>query len=214
MKYFFIGFLLIFLDLSITFNTAHIVNIMPDFIGYYFILKGLHELTPYSAIFNKACPVAKALMVYNIFLWILAVIAIPVSDFFLLDLFSEVGALYLFYQIIRGIAALEQQHGLDLRGRPLMVLWKVALFFTVGILLLGFFFSVHLFDEILPQTSGLALLLALCGFTVNFVLLVRFYQAWRAWDKAQLSPAEPTPTVPLEKTELTAPDAASTEPQS
>ena len=68
MHNFFVGVLLVFLDFSIKFVSAEldIINLIPDFLGYIFILKGINEMMRESAVFDRAIKPAKTLVAFGI----------------------------------------------------------------------------------------------------------------------------------------------------
>ena len=210
MKYFFIGYLLILISFPITIGSGT-VNLVPDFIGYWFVVKGIKCLREESAVLSKTYLAANIMTVYSAVLWGLNAAGLyaqlPEIAMLAADALDALGLVYLLFRVVSGIKELEMRRQIALGGKTLTVLW--------GFLIAVQIFLVVLFP-ILPVGFMIPMLkLYVVGsFVLTFAILVKLYEAWRAWDKAQLSPAEPTPTVPLEKTELTAPDAASTEPQS
>jgi hypothetical protein len=66
MKNIMFGFLFVILNFNLTFNNDIILNVLPNFVGYWFLLKGLNELRPHSTLFEKAMPYAKVLFFYYI----------------------------------------------------------------------------------------------------------------------------------------------------
>ena len=68
MKAFFFGCLLIFLDFHLELNSVRI-GLLPNFVGYYLLLRGMRELKEYSPHFSAPRGVVAALMVYSAILW-------------------------------------------------------------------------------------------------------------------------------------------------
>ena len=64
MKAFFFGCLLIFLDFHLELNSVRI-GLLPNFLGYYLLLRGMRELKEYSPHFSAPRGVVAALMVYS-----------------------------------------------------------------------------------------------------------------------------------------------------
>ena len=65
----FIGILLILLDFHLEFSTGHL-GLIPDFIGYFVLLRGLRQLTEDGPSFKRAIPAAIGIGIYSFFLWV------------------------------------------------------------------------------------------------------------------------------------------------
>ena len=130
MKAFFFGCLLIFLDFHLELNSVRI-GLLPNFLGYYLLLRGMRELKEYSPHFSAPRGVVAALMVYSAILWGLDLLGLgeeylPVELqvlLLVLGLLATLGLLYSFYQIVSGILEMETAFLADLRGKTLRHLW-------------------------------------------------------------------------------------------
>lgn len=193
MKWLFFGFLLIFLDFNLTLN-GHMLNLLPDFAGYYLILRGLQELTPYSGAFAKACPAAKVMLVYGVIYWTAQLIALPLWGAAFLSLLFALVELYGFYWIINGILDLERQHAADLCGHRLWRLWCVLAVVNILLAVLNCVLPashqlIAWIGDYSMVMASVAVILGAAGifaFVVAVLILVRLYHAWRAWEALEV----------------------------
>jgi len=164
MKKIFIGLLLVFLDFNLTLNNSQI-GLIPDFIGYIVMVKGLEEMTDESPLFPKVRPFTVGMAVYTGILYALDLFGIAVSAgllSFLLGIVSLAVSLYISYNIVMGVRDMEDRYGTDLNGEQLKSRWMiVAVFSIAGIVAL-----------LVPTT--LAIILLICVFIVYILFPVAF----------------------------------------
>ena len=153
MTYLFWGFLFTFVDLTLKgealggFFTNYSVGVVPDFVGFLLLWKGITTLVPESNVFKKLVPSSIVLIFVSV--------AIYVTDFF--KVFAEdnmvmfaVGIVYtavkLFfcYCVIRGIGDIEIKRNAELYSNKLFRAWLLVFLFNVwaripkpGIALIG-----------------------------------------------------------------------------
>ena len=124
-KNIFIGFLLIFLDLTLYANQFSI-EILSDFIGYVFIVMGLDELAKESPCFQKIRPYAVVMGVYSAVIFALNFLGLG-NMFFPLDWLLGIVALivsfYISYVIIQGVEDMERHYQYDLNSVKLKSIW-------------------------------------------------------------------------------------------
>lgn len=123
----FYGFLLVFLNFNLTFDSI-VINLLPDFLGYYLIMKGLKELTSESDHFMKVIPFAQGMMVYSTIRYILDVVGISSRLGWInvgLSIIVTIFLLYIVYEIIQGILELERKMMTNLNGATLLLEWKI-----------------------------------------------------------------------------------------
>lgn len=121
MRKLFWGFFLIFLDFNLTVN-HHVLEVLPDFVGYLFLMRGLAELTPESPLFEKIRPVALVLAILSGLQWLGALLGFRAAGV-LLDLTLLAGTLYLIWALIASIREAETFRGADLNSAGLQKLW-------------------------------------------------------------------------------------------
>lgn len=122
MTYFFLGFLLIILDLPLELS-GHTINFLPDFVGYWLLYKGCQAHYAHSSRFEKAA--------------IASIVGIAVGGIaFVLDLLGwgsvlSAARLAVYYwaskQTICGILELERCLRFDLNGEKLRDLWGIGI---------------------------------------------------------------------------------------
>lgn len=159
------GFLLLFVNINLNIG-ASTVDLLPDFLGYFLIARGLGQIGLQSVRFAKARPWAIAMTVYTAGLYILNIAATSTS-LQLLGYFLGIAALaanlYISFQIVTGITELELAEGCDLRGERLKTVWRYMAVLNV---LSYLFFWIPI--------AGIGSLLA--AFVVEVCFLVFFYK--------------------------------------
>ena len=121
----FIGMLLVFLDVNIGFNN-HIFDILPDFVGYFLMMRGLEALNGKSRYFEKARPVALGMAIYSAVLYAVDVLAVTVYSRFVsfcLGILALAASLLLGWWIVSGVREMERYQNRDLDGEKLQNFW-------------------------------------------------------------------------------------------
>jgi len=179
MKKLFWGFFFIYLNFNLTFN-GHQLNILPDFVGYILLLKGMGELAEESACFDRAKPFAAVMTVYSAILWIGALLAVTSEGWIasVLGLIALALALYISWLLIRGVREIEEQAGEDFGGGALFSRWKILLCVQVISRLLGL--MANLANLSVIYTLGAAVSIA--GMVVIVTYLLAWYRTWSAYE--------------------------------
>lgn len=126
MQNIFWGMLFTFLEININLEKVTI-GLLPDFVGFILMIKGLEELALESPLFEKARPWALGMAVYTGVLYAMNFLAMSVHFRFLswvMHLAALVANLIISRWILRGILEIEANRQLDLQGRQLEQLWK------------------------------------------------------------------------------------------
>ena len=171
MHNFFVGMLLVFLDFSIKFGSAeqYIINLIPDFLGYIFILKGINEMMRESAVFDRAIKPAKTLVAFGIIAFVAN--AAGVADRH--ENISSIGAfimlvfeIKLWFRIIEGIEDVERNRNIFLNSPELRRVWKILAVIKVVVALWTMLAITVLAGSIFAgAVTGLNTALALGGIT-------------------------------------------------
>ena len=167
----FFGFLLLFVNINLTFN-GHTVNILPEWAGYCLIYSGLNDLAGEGEHFSLAKPWCLAMVVYTGATWLIELLFGSVKLGIIgtiLSLIASLLSLYVTYMILQGIAEIERNRGVDLQQGKLMQIWKV---FAVCILVA----NVLLF---MPALVVVALIVA---FVATIIFLIRFNRTRKAYN--------------------------------
>jgi len=138
----FIGMIFIFLNFDLNIGNARI-GLIPDFIGYSFMLNGLSELEWFSRRFSKIKPVTSGMITYSILTYAFALIggttsvdiqyALAPHGLFLtaLGLAALLISLFISYNIIMGIRDIELYQDRNLNSGRLYSTWKMMAVFSV-----------------------------------------------------------------------------------
>lgn len=161
----FLGLLFVLLDFNINFDQCSI-GLIPDWLGYWFLAKGLVELEGEWEGFRKGHPVALGMMVYSGILYVLDLFAVTAQLGFLswvLGLISTIAFLYILRQIARGICYMEDTHLWDLQGQKLDSLWLALAVIHVTAALLAWFPVVGVVCALAALVISICYLVALNG---------------------------------------------------
>jgi len=167
--------LFVFLDFNINAGRSTI-GLIPDFIGYIIMIKGLAELGEESVYFAKAKGFAKGMAVYTAILYVMDLIGFTRSigiGAFLFGLVSIAISLYISNCIVKGVEELENIHNTYLNADSLYSVWKVYAGFTIATYVL---ILVPLLNIICILVSLIAAIVFLVSFSKSKRL---YYSPWQ-----------------------------------
>ncbi len=175
MKNIFIGFLLIFLDFNLDIGSCRI-GLLPDFLGYIILIKGLTEMSEKSAFFEKVIPWAKGLAIYTgaLYLFDLFGMSVNMSLFTtVLGLLGTAASLYVSYHVVLGVKDMEETLNRSLNAANLKTAWTVEAVCSILVYALVWF-------------GALALLCLIIGFIAGICFLAAFYKSKNLYESAEL----------------------------
>ena len=111
MRKLFYGFLLMFLSFDLSFN-GHSLDVLPDFVGYFLLIRGMKEMEAESGLFRNPRPFAVGMMVYSAVLWIGDLLAVTGEGWLsqILDLIAMIVALYIAWVLLFFLLLLSCRH--------------------------------------------------------------------------------------------------------
>ena len=173
MRNIFIGLLFIFIDFHIDLGAARI-GLIPDFVGYIFMIKGLDELASQSGWFTKARPFATGMLAYTAILYAMDLFGIWLSLgaalSIVVGLISIIISLYVSYCIVMGVSEMEKTLVRDLNAGGLYKMWTfLAIFSIIPV--------VIFFIPVLGVISIIVSLIAAICFLVSFSKSKNMYEA-------------------------------------
>lgn len=121
----FIGMLLVLLDVNAEIS-RYTLDLLPDFVGYLLMMRGLDTMGSQSACFRKARPLAVAMMIGSAVLYVVEATAVTVHSQFLsfcLGALATAVSLLIGYRTVSGIRDVERQQNRDLEGEKLHSMW-------------------------------------------------------------------------------------------
>lgn len=166
MHHIFIGFLLVFLDFNLNLGNSTI-GLIPDFMGYYYMAKGLAELRQESPAFVSIRPFAVGMGFYSSVTYALDLFGITGITGWLGVIIGIVGtvlSLYISYTVISGVRDMEAARCADLNGAKLKSTWS----------LMAVFQGIAYISLVIP---AVALVCIIGGFVTSIVFLVAFYKS-------------------------------------
>jgi len=188
MKKFAIGFLLIFLNFNLNFNQFSI-NVLPDFVGYYLLLKGSDEMKRENPRFEVSQPFMVGMIIYTAILWVGAVLGVSGGVLgTVLGIIAQVVHFYIAWVLVQALREMEQNHGADLYGSVLLSRWKIMLGINVAIQLLRVLASVGTIRIVMT----IATVLVLAALIWSFLFVLGWNRAANLWEELQAAPAAET----------------------
>ena len=163
MKNIFVGFILIFLDFSLNLGNSKI-GLIPDFVGYIVMIRGLEEMSVESSHFIKVKPYATVMVVYTGVLYLLDLVGFSVSLgvlSYVLGFISTAISLYISYNIVMGVNDLEGKYKASLNGASLKNTWTFLAVLNVS-------------TYILILIPAVGLLCIIASFIVAICFLIAF----------------------------------------
>jgi hypothetical protein len=173
MRNLFWGFFFIYLNFNLNVN-QYSLNVLPDFVGYIFLIKGIDLLNGESTFFEKARPFSVGMAVYTGILWVGALLGVTAGGGLvtkLLSLLATVVGLYISWILIQGVAKIEEVRAVDLNKERLLSLWKVLV-------------AVEVIMNVLQVMLNLANFSILAAFSVmlivaGLIVIILYLLAWK-----------------------------------
>lgn len=166
----FIGLIFIMLDFYMNAGDATI-GVLPDFVGYLFLYKGLQELADESARFPKLINWTLGMAIFSGVLYIMDLLALPVQLAFvgwLLNIAAQGVFFWILFQIICGIREMELYKSVELKSHRMKSLWQVWI-------------GVAAIAELCSWIPAVGFIAAIATMIVSVCFLVAFYQAQKQY---------------------------------
>lgn len=123
------GLLFCLLDYEITLGTA-VIGLLPDFAGYFLMMKGLEELAFENRSFDKARHICFGLAIASVVFYVVRLMDpgyMTQVIFWAAELVALVVQLVMLRMIVSGVLWVEHDHDLQLGGSVLKSLWKILI---------------------------------------------------------------------------------------
>lgn len=176
----FIGLIFVLFDFSISIGSVT-VGLIPSFVGFLLICKGVRSLYPYSYSFKSANIVSFVSLIFSALLYAIDLFALSPVVFshhavsFIVSILSTILYLIVLFHILKGIQEIEEDHDIKLGYSQLMSCWTVILVSKLLLASAGF----------IPLLALLCLLLSL---VISIVFLVFFLRTNKAFTSLVLHP--------------------------
>lgn len=174
MKDLFIGIVLVFLDVNMGLG-EHTFDVLPDFVGYFLMMRNLEALSSQSGWFRKARPVAMAMAVYTAVLYAVDALAVTVYGRFVsfcLGILAMIAGLLIGYWTVSGVRDLERIQNRDLEGEKLHSFWLYMAIIQVITYVCGW----------IPMVGPMGMIAAL---VMNICFLAAFYRTMDLYEGKQ-----------------------------
>lgn len=138
MKNFFNGMLFIFLNFRLNIG-EHSIGLIPAFVGYYFVFKGIESFNGEVPAFEKIKQLSKIMIVVFAAIYIVDLLAINLGFIYaILGIACLAVNLYVSFQITEGVLYLERTRDIYLEGVDLREKWKVFSIMICAVTVLTF----------------------------------------------------------------------------
>lgn len=175
MKRIFWGILLAFLDINLDLPGGARVGLLPDFIGYYLIYRGLCQIAFESEQLAKAKPFAKTAIAVSAVFYVLDILLTPGWGAGALGIAAglafSVLYLYVLYLLVLGIQDIETSYGCKIGGGKLRVCLNVLAVCTIAA------YPLALLSALLAAYAAVGAFAALVIFALLFFSTASAYDA-------------------------------------
>lgn len=186
MKQFAIGFLLILLDFDLNFSRFSL-NVLPDFVGYWLLLKGMEELKTANPRFEQPRPFAVGMVIYTAILWVGNLLGVSGGIVVtLLSLIAMAAHFYIAWVLVLALREVEQWREADLYGAVLHKRWKILLGLTAAVQLLRLLALVAPMDAVGMVVAVLVLL----SIIWSFLFVLGWNRSGKLYEELLAAPAE------------------------
>ena len=159
------GLFFVTLDFDLTLGSATF-GLIPDFAGYYLLMKGMEELAEESGQFDRGRHWAFGLMLLHGVLYIADLLDPDPGSAVILWFVSLAGfcaGMYLLRKMFAGIRQMEERRGWDLQSGKLHAMWLVETVMGAMAHLLSWMPLVSVFAAVAAAVTALCLLAAMFG---------------------------------------------------
>lgn len=124
MENFFIGLVFLFLNFNITVSN-HAIGLIPTFVGYIFIKRGINEFEGKVPHFEKIALFSRIMIFVGIVVYIMDFLALTIGGvYFIVSVAMLAAAVYVSFNITEGVLWLEKEKSVDLLGQQSRRMWK------------------------------------------------------------------------------------------
>ena len=159
------GLFFVVLDFEATLGSATF-GLLPDFIGYFLMMKGMEELAEESECFDAGRHWAFALVLLNAILYMADLLDLEAMQrvwIWCLGLAGYGAGVFALYQTVAGIRQMEARRGWDLQGEKLKVMWLIQTVMGTVCYLLSWVPLVGTFAAVAAAVTAVCLLAAMYG---------------------------------------------------
>jgi len=186
MKHFAIGFLLMFLDFNLNFNRFSL-NVLPDFVGYWLLLKGMEEMKAANPRFESPRPFAIGMVIYTAILWLGDLMGVSGGTLMsLLSLTALAAHFYIAWVLVLAVREVEQWREADLYGAVLHKRWKILLGLNVAIQLLRLLAMATSIRVVMT----IATVLVLANLIWSFLFVLGWNRCGKLYEELLAAPTE------------------------
>jgi len=170
-KLIFWGLILVLFDINLYLGRT-ILSILPDFVGYILILKGMAGETAFPR-WERARSLLTAAAVLTGAVWALNAVGVGAGEWagLLLPLIPAVMKLLVTHRVCGGFRDLEKEHGWDLQGRSLSSAWMVVALWVVLEQLMGW-----------VGLAPMVMIAMIAAVLFEIYFLFRFHKSRRAFE--------------------------------
>lgn len=159
------GLFFVLLDLKVTLGSAAF-GLLPDFFGYFLLMKGMEALEEENRHFAKGRHWAFALVLLNVILYVADLLDLQTMDrvrVWCVGLAGHGAGIYVLYKMIAGIRQMEEDRRWDLHSGKLKAMWLIQTVMGTIAYLLGWVPLVGIISGAASSVTAVCLLAAMYG---------------------------------------------------
>ena len=159
------GLLFVVLDYELKIGSV-MLGLLPDFVGYWLLMKGMESLAEESVYFDRGRHWAFGLMLVHLVLYggdLLDPPTMTALGLWVLGLVGHAVGLYLVNRMIAGIRQMEKNCGRDLQSEKLKFMWLIQAVMGTLSYLLNWVPLVKTFAALASAVTAICLLAAMYG---------------------------------------------------
>lgn len=169
MQNIFLGFLFVMLDFNLDIG-ASTIGLIPDFIGFWLLNKGMSELSIESDTFGKKSGLALILMACSIVIYVIDLLGLSLGLFeIVIGIAMTIAKLYLEYQVLMGMFELEEYNHTHLGADDCKTKWIFAMVMILLNFVLVWIPLINIFAIIVAFIMGIVFLVSVNTFKNNYL---------------------------------------------
>ena len=157
------------LDFNLDIGTSTI-GLIPDFIGFWFLNKGMSELSAESDIFGKKSGLALILMACSMGIYLIDLLGLSLGLFgIVIGIAMTIAKLYLEYQVLMGMFELEEYNNTHMGADDCKTRWIFAMVMILLNFILIWIPLINIVCLIIAFIMGIVFLVSVNTFKNNYL---------------------------------------------
>ncbi len=168
MQNIFWGFIFVMLDFNLSIGGLTI-GLIPDFIGFWFLSKGMSELAVESDTFEKNIGLAKILMICSAIIYVIDLLGLSLGLLGpIIGIIMAIAHIYLEYKVVTGFFELERYNNVYLGAEDCKSKWIFTMVFNLLNLVLVWIPIINIIGLVVAVIMNIVFLVSVNTFKNNY----------------------------------------------